>query len=505
LPDLLEKLLPILSPLNIVNQILLPAMQEVGKRFAAGQMQLPFVLLSAETMKLAVKILEPKMERSDDAAKGKLLIATVKGDVHDIGKNLVDIIVSNNGFEVIDLGIKQPIEDILVAIDQHNPDAVGFSGLLVKSTLIMKENLKVMFEKGIRIPVICGGAALTKEYVETDLKAAYGDGPVYYGADAFSGLKLMEELEQTKDLKGVRRKISSDSSNSRREDVEDSKSDLAVVSPSPAVPTPPFWGVRYVNSSQLQLEKIIPFINKKALYYRQWRFNTGHSSAAAQRAFIDDKVEPIFQLWCQKILNDRWLEPQVGYGYFPCQSEGNELHVFDAEDKRQRLYTIVFPRQPKQGLCLADYFRNVTSGEYDLLALQIVTVGDCASRKSQELYAANEYSDYLYFHGLAVEFAEALAEYWHKQIRHELGIDNAEASEPSALFAKRYQGARYSFGYAACPNIEDQKLFFKLFDPAILGISLTSEYQLVPEQSTSAIIVHHPEAKYFAANGDATS
>lgn len=504
LPALLERVSHDFKPLEVINSILLPAMQEVGKLFAKGVMQLPFVLLSAEAMKSAVKILEPKMDRTQDKAKGRLLIATVKGDVHDIGKNLVDIIISNNGFEVIDLGIKQPIENILTAINQHKPDAIGFSGLLVKSTWVMKENLEVMSAQGIKLPVICGGAALTPGYVESELKAAYNGGPVYYGADAFSGLKIMEDLGRDNIPEQQKSKVTAKTDKNiivEQEIGVSSEKGSCQISPSLIIPEPLFWGVRYVGSDQLSPEKIIPFINRKALFYRQWRFNTGYASLAEQQAFIKEKVEPLFEYWCQEIVKNNWLEPQLGYGYFPCQSEGNLLHIYDPQDRGQRIYTLNFPRQTLgDKLCLADYFRNIVSKEYDLIGLQLVTVGKGASERSQQLYEANEYSDYFYFHGLTVEFAEALAEYWHQQIRLELGIADSDGAEPKALFAKKYQGARYSFGYAACPNIEDQKLFFKLFDPAKLGISLTSEYQLVPEQSTSAIIVHHPEAKYFAAN-----
>ena len=507
------------SALDIINNILLDGMKVVGDLFGSGQMQLPFVLQSAEAMKAAVRFLEPFMEKKGGAtAKGTMVLATVKGDVHDIGKNLVDIILTNNGYKVLNLGIKQPIEAILQAYDEHGADAIGMSGLLVKSTLIMKENLELMNERGIKVPVVLGGAALTRRYVEDDLKSLY-HGRLFYARDAFAGLHTMDQLvsgnghaetepashagaattevpEDIEDLIGEEAKlgirkparprgarVTGDTTHTVRSQVS-----LAV-----AIPTAPFYGSRAVEN--IELDDVFAFINETALFKGQWQFKQGRTPVEQYQTMVQNKVRPIYEELKQRSKREQLLVPKVVYGYFRCQSEGNDLIVYD-EDKE---VTFTFPRQPGgKHLCLADFFAPRESGKMDVVGFHLVTVGRRASEYSQELFKSDNYSDYLYFHGLSVESAEALAELWHKRIREELGIAAADSPELSRLFRQEYQGARYSFGYPACPDLEDQAKIFALLDPGRIDVSLSEEFQLEPEQSTSAIIVHHPEAKYFS-------
>lgn len=494
-------------PLTIINEILLDGMKVVGDLFGSGEMQLPFVLQSAETMKKAVGYLQSFMDKLGGPSKGCLVIATVKGDVHDIGKNLVDIILSNNGYKVVNLGIKQPLESILSAAAEHAPQAIGMSGLLVKSTYVMKENLEAMSAKGLAIPVICGGAALNRAYVEVDLRQAYTTGPVYYGADAFSGLQIMDELTgQTGD-----RKLTAppDESRVRRGEIraereeriaekarEYARSETEVLH---EVPAPPFWGVRYLGPEELPLGEILTFINKKALYANQWQYRRGKSSTTEYRAFLQNVVDPLFHEWCRRAEENRWLEPRVAYGYFPCRADRNSLVIYDPQQFSRELCRIEFPRQiADKRRCIADYFLPVGSDQLDVVAFHVVTVGAVASEQTQRFFQANAYSDYLHFHGLSVESAEALAEYWHKRVRQELGIAGQDGLTIESLFRQSYRGARYSFGYPACPNLEDQKFIFALLEPEKIGVHLTSEFQLVPEQSTSAIVCHHPEACYYS-------
>jgi 5-methyltetrahydrofolate--homocysteine methyltransferase len=438
----------------------------------------------------------------------------VKGDVHDIGKNLVDIILTNNGYRVLNLGIKQPIDSILKAYDEHGADAIGMSGLLVKSTLIMKENLELMNERGIQVPVVLGGAALTRRYVEEDLKSIY-KGRLFYARDAFAGLHTMDQLvgagngedqgsdvaapeiaEDIEDLVGEEAKlgirkpatprairVKGDTTHTTRSQI---KSDVPI-------PEPPFYGSRVVED--VALDDVFAFINETALFKGQWQFKQGRKPVEEYQTLVREKVRPIYEELKERSKREKLLAPKLVYGYFRCQSNGNDLVVYD-EDKE---VTFTFPRQPGgKHLCLADFFASRESGRMDVVAFHLVTVGRRASEYSQQLFKADNYSDYLYFHGLSVESAEALAELWHKRIREELGIAGADSPELARLFRQSYQGSRYSFGYPACPSLEDQEKLFALLDPARIDVELTEEFQLEPEQSTSAIIVHHPEAKYFS-------
>jgi 5-methyltetrahydrofolate--homocysteine methyltransferase len=522
----LTKALETYPALDIINNILLEGMKVVGDLFGSGQMQLPFVLQSAEAMKAAVRFLEPFMEKKGGAtAKGTMVLATVKGDVHDIGKNLVDIILTNNGYRVINLGIKQTIDAILSSYEEHKADAIGMSGLLVKSTLIMKDNLELMNERGVKVPVVLGGAALTRKYVEDDLKSIY-NGTLFYARDAFAGLHTMDKLmsgdghvveEQAKaasaaasgngdvaddaedlvgeDAKlGLRKlvkprgatKVSGDTTHTVRSDVH----------PEVPIPEAPFFGSRVVLD--IPVEDVFAYINETALFKGQWQFKQGRTSAAEYQALVADKVRPVYEELKQRSAREGLLVPRTVYGYFPAQSSGNDLIVYDADTKAERT-RFTFPRQPAgKRLCLADYFASVDSGRMDVVAFHLVTVGRRASEYSQELFKRDNYAEYLYFHGLSVESAEALAELWHKRIREELGIAGNDAKNLNELFRQGYQGSRFSFGYPACPNLEDQAKLFELLDPARIDVELTEEFQLEPEQSTSAIIIHHPEARYFS-------
>jgi 5-methyltetrahydrofolate--homocysteine methyltransferase len=502
----LSQALATYKPLDIINKILLKGMKEVGELFGSGQMQLPFVLQSAETMKAAVAFLQPYMEKLEGVNKGTLVIGTVKGDVHDIGKNLVDIILSNNGYRVVNLGIKQPLESFLEAVEKYKPHAIGMSGLLVKSTVVMKENLEEMARRNLSVPVICGGAALNRAYVETDLTEAYKTGPVYYGADAFTGLQLMDELtgqvseRRLTGEKDTQRERKGETRHERNTRLSDRYTEYVdpTVSLLKEVPEPPFWGVRYVKPEEFNISELFQFINKKALYANQWMYRRGKKSSVEYREFLKNVVEPKFSYWCDKARQNNWLQPHVAYGYFPCQADKNDLIVFDPKTKVET-HRFSFPRQPlDKRRCLADFFLPKSSGRFDVVGFHVVTIGSKASEVCQEMFAGDKYTDYLHFYGLSVETAEALAEYWHKKIRSELGISGQDGLTIDQLFRQTYRGARYSFGYPACPNLEDQVKLFALLKPENIGVSLTSEHQLVPEQSTSAIIVHHPEAYYYS-------
>jgi 5-methyltetrahydrofolate--homocysteine methyltransferase len=524
LEDHLKLALENYSALEIINNILLEGMKVVGDLFGSGQMQLPFVLQSAEAMKAAVRFLEPFMEKKGGAtAKGTMVLATVKGDVHDIGKNLVDIILTNNGYKVINLGIKQTIDTILNSYQEHKADAIGMSGLLVKSTLIMKENLEVMNEREIKVPVVLGGAALTRRYVEDDLKSLY-KGTLFYARDAFAGLHTMDKLmsgngdalerpsehphpaggAQASSVQpdddellaeeaklGVRkptrlRPVTGDTTHTTRSNV----------APDAPIPERPFLGSRVVDD--IPLKDVFAYVNETALFKGQWQFKQGRKSAEEYQSFVAEHVRPVFEELKARSERERLLIPKVVYGYFNCQSSGNDLIVYedDAQTERTRF---TFPRQPSgKHLCLADYFASVESGRMDVVAFHLVTMGRRASEYSQELFKRDNYSDYLYFHGLSVESAEALAELWHKRIREELGIADKDAKNLNELFRQGYQGSRFSFGYPACPNLEDQTKLFELLDPSRIDVELTEEFQLDPEQSTSAIIIHRPEARYFS-------
>jgi 5-methyltetrahydrofolate--homocysteine methyltransferase len=520
--------------LDIINNILLDGMKVVGDLFGSGQMQLPFVLQSAEVMKAAVRFLEPFMEKKGGAnAKGTMVLATVKGDVHDIGKNLVDIILTNNGYHVVNLGIKQSIDNIIGAYEEHSADAIGMSGLLVKSTLIMRENLEILNERGIRVPVVLGGAALTRRYVEDDLRPVYL-GDLSYAKDAFDGLHTMDRLtggngadgagagerasaaaaggkasaseagagetDEQEDLVGedaklgIRqparpravKKVSGDTTHTVRSDVN----------PQAPIPRAPFYGSRVVED--IPLEEVFSFVNETALFKGQWQFKQGRRTAEEYRALVAEKVRPVYDELKERARREKLLTPRVVYGYFPCQSSGNDLVIYQEDERTERM-RFTFPRQPTgKRLCLADYFAPQDSGRMDVAAFHLVTVGRRASIYSQELFKSDNYAEYLYFHGLSVESAEALAELWHKRVREELGISGRDAAELGKLFHQGYQGSRFSFGYPACPNLEDQSKLFELLDPSRIDVELTEEFQLDPEQSTSAIIIHHEEARYFS-------
>jgi 5-methyltetrahydrofolate--homocysteine methyltransferase len=533
LEDNLKLALEKYSPLDIINTILLDGMKVVGDLFGSGQMQLPFVLQSAEAMKSAVRFLEPLMERRGGATeKGTMILATVKGDVHDIGKNLVDIILTNNGYKVINLGIKQTIDNILNAYEEHGGHAIGMSGLLVKSTLIMKENLEIMNERGINVPVVLGGAALTRRYVEDDLRASY-QGTLFYAKDAFDGLHTMDLLTGSAEAKeasdnGARTAAAGASANGDGQPAEDESEDLigeeaklgirrrparpravtqiagdtthtlrSDVRADVPIPRAPFYGSRVVE--QIPLDDVFAFVNETALFKGQWQFKAGKRTAEEYRAFVAEHVRPIYDELKDRSKREELLTPSLVYGYFPCQSSGNDLIIYHDADGQQERVRFTFPRQPTaKRLCIADYFASRESGRIDVVAFHLVTVGRRATRYAQELFKADNYSDYLFFHGLSVESAEALAELWHKRIREELGIAGKDAREINKLFHQGYQGSRFSFGYPACPNLEDQTKLFELLDPSRIDVELSEEFQLDPEQSTSAIIVHHEEAKYFS-------
>jgi len=532
LEDNLKLALQNYAALDIVNDILLDGMKTVGDLFGSGQMQLPFVLQSAEVMKAAVKFLEPFMEKKGGAtAKGTMVLATVKGDVHDIGKNLVDIILTNNGYRVVNLGIKQTIETILHAYEEHSADAIGMSGLLVKSTLVMKENLELMTERGISVPVVLGGAALNRRYVDEDLKSLY-KGTLFYAKDAFDGLHIMDTLkgvagegasaekskaaaakasggaaeviaeEEAEELVGedaklgIRRPARPRAARAPAGDTTDTtRSD---VNPNAPIPRAPFYGSRVVED--ISLDEVFAFVNETALFKGQWQFKQGRKSADEYRAFVAEKVRPVYDELKERSKREQLLTPRVVYGYFPCNSEGNDLIIYQDDERTERV-RFTFPRQPAgRRLCLADFFASRESGRVDVAPFHLVTVGRRASEYAHELFSSDNYTDYLYFHGLSVESAEAMAELWHKRIREQLGIAERDAKELGKLFHQGYQGSRFSFGYPACPNLEDQTKLFDLLAPERIGVELSEEFQLVPEQSTSAIIVHHEEAKYFSVD-----
>ena len=495
LTDDLEEALTERPALSIINDTLLPAMQVVGDLFGAGKMQLPFVLQSAETMKSAVAYLEPHMEKSAAMGKGKIILATVRGDVHDIGKNLVEIILGNNGFQTVNLGIKQPIANIIDAAEAEGADAIGLSGLLVKSTVVMKEDLQELNRRGLaaRYPVLLGGAALTRRYVEQDLRDIY-DGAVYYGQDAFEGLEIMNAISRGETPAGQDRTAPAPAAKPPPVPAAALPARSAVAGDVPPA-TPPFWGRRLHKG--LSVSEVAACINEVALFRGQWGFRKGTQTDAEFEASLDRDARPALRRLIQEATARGLLEPAVVYGYFPVQSDGDALIVYDADTRRERL-RFDFPRQPgKQRLCLADYFRPVESGEMDVAGFHVVTVGAGASDYAAKLYADNAYQEYLYWHGFGVEMAEALAEYWHARVRRELGIAAGDGPAVRDLFAGRYRGARFSFGYPACPNLEDQEKLFTLLRPEEIGVTLSEEFQLVPEQSTSAIITAHPEAAYF--------
>ncbi|MFD4603106.1 methionine synthase [Streptomyces sp. NPDC058464] len=490
--------------LDIVNETLLDGMKVVGELFGSGQMQLPFVLQSAEVMKAAVAHLEPHMEKSDAEGKGTIVLATVRGDVHDIGKNLVDIILSNNGYNVVNLGIKQPVSAILEAADEHRADVIGMSGLLVKSTVIMKENLEELNQRGLAAtyPVILGGAALTRAYVEQDLHELY-EGEVRYARDAFEGLRLMDALIGVKrglpgavlpELKQRRVRPTATVEVEERPEEGHVRSDVAVDNP---VPAPPFWDTRVIKG--IQLKEYASWLDEGALFKGQWGLKQARTGEGpSYEELVETEGRPRLRGLLDQLQTENLLEAAVVYGYFPCVSKDDDLIILDEQGNERTRFT--FPRQRRgRRLCLADFFRPEESGETDVVGLQVVTVGSRIGEQTARLFESNSYRDYLELHGLSVQLAEALAEYWHARVRSELGFAGEDPSDIEDMFALKYRGARFSLGYGACPNLEDRAKIAELLRPERIGVHLSEEFQLHPEQSTDAIVIHHPEAKYFNA------
>ncbi len=540
LEQILEAALKDYTPLDLINNVLLDAMRTVGELFGARKMQLPSVLDSASVMKQSVAYLEPRMEKAAGSQKGTIVLATVKGDVHDIGKNLVDIILSNNGYRVVNLGIKQPADSIIAAAQEHRADAIGLSGLLVKSTVEMKYVLEDLERLKLSFPVICGGAALTRKYVEDDLRREYSSG-VFYGEDAFAGLHLMDDLTATD---GAREQRIAEG----RARKEFARAAVAIAE-APAerstavradvdIPKPSFFGVRV--EKDFDLREVFGYINPTALFKNQWQLKTASQEDYAR--LVEQKYRPLLLKLQEEVAAAGWFEPKAVYGWFPCQSSGNDVilydpgscgaavpgrprveagdakpsegHGFSRADKSslndgalapevrlREIQRFTFPRQREgRRLCISDFFAAQDSGRMDVIGLSVVTVGARASEESHKLFEVGEYTRYLYLHGLSVETAEALAELLHKRMREQLGIGADDSPNIRDLFHQKYRGSRYSFGYPACPNLEDQTRIFALLDPEhTIGVRLTSGYQIEPEQSTSAIVVHHPEAKYFVA------
>ncbi|MCX4544502.1 methionine synthase [Streptomyces sp. NBC_01565] len=500
----LDEALQTRPALDIVNDTLLEGMKVVGELFGSGQMQLPFVLQSAEVMKTAVAYLEPHMEKTDDEGKGTIVLATVRGDVHDIGKNLVDIILTNNGYNVVNIGIKQPVSAILEAAQEHKADVIGMSGLLVKSTVIMKENLEELNQRKLAAdyPVILGGAALTRAYVEQDLHEIY-EGEVRYARDAFEGLRLMDALIAVK--RGVpgaklpelkqRRVAKRDTPVLQVEEPDEpgGRSDVSVDNP---VPTPPFWGTRVVKG--IPLKDYASWLDEGALFKGQWGLKQARAGGATYEELVESEGRPRLRGLLDKLHTENLLEAAVVYGYFPCVSKGEDLIILDDAGNERTRFT--FPRQRRgRRLCLADFFRPEESGETDVVGLQVVTVGSKIGEATAKLFESDSYREYLELHGLSVQLAEAMAEYWHARVRAELGFGGEDPAAVEDMFDLKYRGARFSLGYGACPDLEDRAKIADLLQPERIGVHLSEEFQLHPEQSTDAIVIHHPEAKYFNA------
>ena len=515
-------------------------------------MQLPFVLQSAETMKSAGAFLEPHMEKQEDAegnqksnSKGKFLIATVKGDVHDIGKNLVDIILTNNGYEVINLGIKQSVEAIVEAQKQHQADCIAMSGLLVKSTAFMKDNLRTFNEVGINVPVILGGAALTPRFVHGDCRAAYG-GQVIYGRDAFADLRFMDALMEAKSTgrwdhgqgfldgtpEGLGPSLGSSEGLEAGAEATEATPAAVAASATPAAPpasdhrseavpeeqaiSPPFWGARLLDEGQIDLQEVFAYLDRNALFAGQWQLRKAQDqSREAYEAMLAEKAEPVLAQWMERCLAEGLLTPRLAYGYFPCGRQGNAVVVFDPAgladgaspgEADQVLGHFDLPRQRSGNrYCIADFYRDLNHGPdgsrrgADVLPMQAVTMGEKATAFARELFAADRYSDYLYFHGLGVQMAEALAEWTHARIRRELGFPDPAAMPLREVLAQRYRGSRYSFGYPACPNVADSRQQLTWLDAERIGLHMDESDQLEPEQSTTALVALHSKARYFSA------
>ncbi len=507
--ELADALAKGITPLEIINDVLLDGMKVVGELFGAGKMQLPFVLQSAETMKAAVAYLEPHMERVAGQEKGIIVLGTVKGDVHDIGKNLVDIILTNNGYKVINLGIKVPLTQIVEAAREHKAHAIGMSGLLVKSTVVMRENLEEMSRQGVDVPVLLGGAALTRNYVEEDCVKAYACGRVVYARDAFDGLHLMDKV-MGNDFDGylatVQQKRVGKSTNTKRVlgtadprgfapvDLGYAQARRRRVTADLPTPTPPFWGARVIETDP---KALVPFINERSLYQFQWGFRKAGRSLDDFLGWAKQELRPVLKRMLTITQEQDILKPQAIYGYWKCAAQGNDLILFE-QDGTTEAARFNMPRQPKEdGDCIADFVRDIDDPQRDVIGLQVVTMGQRTSDIAREWFEGNRYQDYLYLHGLGVEMAEALAEYTHKRIRAELGFSAEDAPDMEKLLQQEYRGGRYSFGYPACPKLEDQAPLLKLLGAERIGVEISDEWQLHPEQSTSAIVLHHPRAKYF--------
>lgn len=513
----LDEAMAKMPPLEIINTVLLDGMKVVGELFGAGKMQLPFVLQSAETMKAAVAWLEPHMEKVEGEQKATIVLATVKGDVHDIGKNLVDIILTNNGYRVVNLGIKQPVASIVQAAREHKADAVGMSGLLVKSTVIMRENLEEMTREGLDVPVLLGGAALTRKYVEEDCVAAYGAGRVAYARDAFDGLSLMNAvvdgrfdavLDEAKrkrearpsSIRGPKKRASSDEDIKamldRPVDFDEVRLRRTELHGGIEVPEPPFWGARVIE--HVPLKSVVPYLNETMLFQFHWGYKRAGRKPAEFDAYVKQELWPKLEALLKTCAKEKILDPQAAYGYWKAAGEGNDLVLFDT-DGTTELARFRLPRQDREGgLCVADFVRDISDPVRDVIGLQVVTVGQHASDVARDWFAADRYQDYLYLHGLGVEIAEAMAEYVHKRIRAELGYAAEDAREIDRMLKQGYRGSRYSFGYPACPNLADQRVLLELLGADRIGIQMGDEDQLHPEQSTSAIVLLHPQAKYFS-------
>jgi len=492
-----------MPPLEIINTHLLEGMKVVGELFGKGEMQLPFVLQSAEVMKTAVAMLEPFMEKTGDEGRGTMLLATVRGDVHDIGKNLVDIILTNNGYRVVNLGIKQTVNQIIDGAIESNADAIGMSGLLVKSTVIMKENLQELTARGLdkRWPIVLGGAALTRAYVEQDLASMF-PGEVRYARDAFEGLRLMDSIMAVKRgdegaaLPALReRRVANTRIKTEEAPIDIRRSDVAT---NNSIPNPPFHGSRVVKG--IQLSDYAGMLDERALFVGQWGLK---GNRGEYETMVEQEGRPRLRALINEVQSKGWLNAAVVYGYFPCYSEGNDLVILhhEGENKGKERTRFTFPRQSRdRRLCISDFFTSKESGKSDVVAFHVVTMGSTVSETAATLFANNNYREYLELHGLSVQLTEALAEHWHARIREELQVKSEDSSDLQGILDQGYRGSRYSFGYPACPDLEQQVQLCELLDPARIGVELSEEFQLHPEQSTSAIIVHHPEAKYFNAN-----
>ncbi len=509
----LEEAMVAYRPVDVINNHLLEGMKTVGELFGSGQMQLPFVLQSAEVMKRAVSYIEPHLDKSDGDSRGSIVLATVKGDVHDIGKNLVDIILSNNGWTVHNIGIKQPIGNIVDAWKETSADVIGMSGLLVKSVMVMEENLKELNQLGVKPPIVLGGAALSRHYCESHLKSVY-DGDVYYGKDAFDGLRVCN-LIATGNRDDLQSEISGRLDKRAKVEIQVSKSRERIregailadgevlIAERPTkevaeveVPELSFLGSRVVEN--IPLPEILPFMNEVSLFRGQWGFKRADMTSSEYEAHLDEVVRPVFTRLSQELVAEDVLDPKAVYGWFECQSQGDDLIVYDPENPSHEIERFTFPRQERRNRrCISDFFKSVDSGERDVVGFHCVTMGDRVSQKARVLFEANEYQEYLFVHGFGVECAEALAELWHKRMRAEVGIGTEDSPRIRELFSQQYRGSRYSFGYPACPDMSDQEKLFRLLKPERIGCRLTENWQIDPEQSTSAIIVHHPEARYF--------